>query len=284
MGAITPDGQLLWQRRWEGFSHFKVSRDRVFIDGHRARRISAHTGETEAERDLGNKASIVWAQDAGPIYRIPSRKHYYGLDGDSLAPLWEFAPDREDFSYGHEGFLCRYREGQGVTMFELPSLAARGPVPTPPMAKHGMHAHVGDIWCQFGSSEGGRAAVDLATGEEVWRFEEPDAHGLMTFDEERGYSPMNALIAYDLRTGQPVWRRDFGEVPTSRARLRDGLLYLATGDKHAHIVEARTGEVCLSPPLDFESSGGIEPSPAVPYGPDRILVGTQYAILCLQRP
>ena len=167
-------------------------------------------------------------------------------------------------------------------MFELPSLAAHGPVATPPMAKHGLHAHAGDLWCHFGSSEGGGAAVDFATGKEVWRRDEPDAYGLVTFDADRAYSPFNALAAYDLRTGKQAWRREFGEIPTSRARLRDGLLYVATGDKFVHVVEASSGEVRLSQRLDFEITGTIEPSPAVPYGRDRILVGTQYAIICLQ--
>jgi hypothetical protein len=284
MAAIAPDGALLWQRRWPSFAFFHVSRDRLFIDGDRARRISAATGETEAERDLGDDVTSVWAQDAGPIYRIPAMKRYFGLEGNSLEVSWEWAPDREDFTCHHEGLLCRYREGEGVTMFELPSLTPRGPFPTPPLPKYGLHAHVGDLWCHFGSSAGGRAAADLATGREEWRFDEPHAHGLVMFDEERAYAPMNALIAYDLRSGRQTWRRDFGDIPTSRPRLRDGLLYLATGDKYAHVVDARTGEVRLSQLLEFEITGMIEPSPVVPYGRDRILVGTQHAILCLQAP
>jgi hypothetical protein len=282
MAALSPDGKRLWQQRWKGFAFFHVSRERVYVDGDKARRISASTGVAEAERDLGADTAIVWAQAAGPIYRLPSQKRYFGLDGDTLATRWEWAPDKEDFTCHHEGRLCRYREGEGVTIFELPALAPRGPVPTPPMAKFGLHAHVGDLWCQFGSSEGGRAAVDLGTGREAWRAEDPAAYGLVTFDEERAYSPFGGLAAYHLRTGKQAWRREFGEIPTSRARLQDGLLYVATGDKYVHVVEAGSGDVRLSHRLDFEITGTIEPSPAVPYGRDRILVGTQYAIICLQ--
>jgi hypothetical protein len=282
MSALSSDGKQLWQRRWDDFAFFHVSRDRLFIDGDKARRISASTGEAEAERDLGASVAIVWAQAAGPIYRIPGEKRYFGLDGDTLGTLWEWTPDKEDFICHHDGRLCRYREGEGVAIFDLPSLVPRGPIPTPPMAKFGLHAHVGDLWCQFGSSGGGRAAVDLRTGKQVWREDEPDAYGLVTFDEGRAYSPSGALTAYDLRTGKQEWRREFGEIPTSRARLQDGLLYVATGDKYVHVIEAGTGEVRLSHRLDFEITGAVEPSPAIPYGRDRILVGTQYAIICLQ--
>jgi len=282
MAALSPDGKPLWQQRWVGFAFFHLSGGRLFVDGDKARRISPSTGMTEAERDLGGATAIVWAQMAGPIYRLPSQKRYFGLDGDTLATLWEWMPDKEDFTCHHEGRLCRYREGEGVTIFELPSLAPRGPVATPGLPKFGLHAHVGDLWCAFGSSGGGRAAADLRTGKGAWREDEPAAYGLVTLDDDRAYSPFGGLAAYDLRTGKRAWRREFGEIPTSRARLQDGLLYVATGDKHVHVVEAATGDVRTSSRLDFEITGTIEPSPAVPYGRDRILVGTQHAIICLQ--
>lgn len=282
MGAFSAGGERLWEKRWDDFAFFHVRGGRLFVDGDKARRVAAATGEVEAERDLGGPASLFWAQSRGPIYRLPAEGRYVGLDGDSWDVLWEWTPDKEDFTAHHDGRLCRYREGEGVTLFDLPSLAKRGPVSTPPMAKFGLHQHVGDLWCQFGSSGGGRAAVDLASGQEVWRASEPAAYGLVTFDEDRAYSPAGGLTAYDLRTGAQAWRREFGEIPTSRARLRDGLLYVATGDKYVHVVEAATGEVRLSQRLDFEVAGAIEPSPVVPWGRGRILVGTQHAILCLQ--
>jgi hypothetical protein len=221
---------------------------------------------TETDHNLGDGTAIVWAQAAGPIYRLPSQKRYFGLDGDTLATRWEWMPDKEDFTCHHEGWLCRYREGEGVTMLELPSLSPRGPVATPGLPKFGLHAHVGDLWCAFGSSGGGRAAVDLRTTKETWRADEPAAYGLVTFDSERAYSPFGGLAAYDLRTGKPVWRREFGEIPTSRARLRDGLLYVATGDKFVHVVEADTGDVRMSHRLDFRSPVPSSRPPPYPTG------------------
>ena len=156
----------------------------------------------------------------------------------------------------------------------MPALTPVGPIATPPLPEFAAHGHAGDLWCQFGMSGGGRAAVDLRTGREVWREAEPGSYGLTVFDEERGYSPADALTAYDLRTGRQVWRREFGQIPTSRPRLAGGRVYIATGDKFAHVLDARTGEVLLSHELKIKAQGAIDPSPAVPFGERRLLVGT----------
>jgi hypothetical protein len=50
-----------------------------------------------------------------------------------------------------------------------------------------------------------------------------------------------------------------------------------------HVLEAATGEILLSHRFVYKSSGlGFEPSPVVPLGEDRIVVGTRKAIYCLE--
>ncbi len=282
MRALSSDGKRLWEKRWKDFAYFHSNGDRLYVDGDKARRISASTGLTEVERDLGRSVDIRWATAAGPIYRIPEEARYFGLDGETLATVWEWIPDRENFTCNHDGRLCRYRPDEGITIFELPSLARIGPIATPPLADFGMHTHVGDLWCHFGASEGGRAAVEIRTGSEVWRETQPDSYGLTVFDDERAYSPRDALTAYDLRTGRQVWRREFGQIPTSMPRVANGRVYIASGDMFAHVIEARTGEVIVSHDLKIKAKGVIDPSPAVPFGERRVLVGTHDVILCLE--
>jgi hypothetical protein len=48
------------------------------------------------------------------------------------------------------------------------------------------------------------------------------------------------------------------------------------------MLDAKTGEVLLSHLLNFKITGTIEPSPAIPLGENRILVGTQHEIICIE--
>lgn len=281
MGAISPEGARLWEQRWDDFAFFFASQERLYVDGDRARRICPETGRVDMERALGKSVELRCALSAGPVYRMPDEERYFGLDGETLATLWE-VPEDDDFTFD-EGRICRYRPSDGITILELPSLRQSGPFePTTPLPRFGQHIHAGDSWCHFGSTEGGRAAVDLDSGEVLWRELEPGAYGLIATDGERAYSPRDGLAAYELSTGRLVWQRQFGEIPTSVPHVAKGHIYVATGDKYVHMLDAPTGEVLLSHRLNFEISGTIEPSPAVPLGENRILVGTQHEILCIE--
>lgn len=282
LAGVSADGVGLWEKRWEGFAHFFCSRGRVFVDGDKARRIEPATGETQLERDLGAYVYVKWALDAGPIYSVAGGKRHFGLDGDALSTLWEWEDEDEDFTFD-EGRLCRQNAGRGITVHELPSLRQCGPTRRTPLPGSGAHAHVGDLFCIFGYGQGGgRACVNLETGDVEWHYSEPSGYGLTVFDADRAYCPGDGLAVYDLRTGRQLWNRTFGDFPTSRAFVKGGRVYIATGDRFVHMLEALTGNVLLSQQLKFKVSGTVEPSPAIPWGDNRIVVGTRKEIICLE--
>jgi len=281
LAGVSAEGNGLWEKRWEDLAYFRCSKDRLFVDGDKARRIDPRTGRVLAERHLARSVDIRCALDAGPVYRIPEEKKYFGLDGEALATLWEWQDEKENFTFD-EGRLCRDRPGEDITIYELPSLHKHGPIPATAISAEGAHAHFGDLFCHFGFTEGGRTAVDLKTGEVAWRYSEPAAYGLIWFDCERGYSSWEGVSAYDLRTGKQLWKRTFGEIPTSRARVEDGRVYVATGDRFVHVLDAETGDTLVSYQPKFKITGTVEPSPVVPLGEDRIVVGTRKEIICLE--
>lgn len=281
LASISTEGAGLWQERWEDFAYFRSNRNRLFVDGGKARRVHPTTGEVLAERSLGRSVEAHWALDAGPVYCIPEEKKYFGLDGETLETLWEWQDEKEDFTFD-EGRLCREQPGRDITIHELPSLKVEARVPATIIPADGAHAHVGDLYCHFGFTAGGRSAVDLKTGEVAWRDEEPIGYGLISFDDKRGYSQRDGVGAYDLRSGKQIWNRTFGDYPTSRVRPEGGRVYVATGDRFVHVLDAETGETLVSHQLKFKLTGAVEPSPVVPLGENRIVVGTNKEIICLE--
>ena len=281
MAGVSVDGAGLWERRWDDFAHFSCSRNRLFVDGDKARRIKAETGETELERHLGAPVYLKWALDTGPIYKVAGGKRYFGLDGEALSTLWEWEDENEDFTFD-DGRLCRLSPSRGITIHELPSLRQLGPTRRTPLSGGGAHTHLGDLFCVFGYRDGGRAGVNLKTGDVEWHFTEPTGYGLTNFDAERAYSPWDGVSAYDLRTGELLWKRAFGEIPTSPPRVQSGKVYVATGDRFVHVLDAASGEVLLSQQLKFKSAGAIEPAPVVPIGRNLIAIGTLREIICLE--
>jgi hypothetical protein len=279
LGAVTTEGHQLWVQRWEDFCYFFSSQGRLYVDGDKARRICPATGCVEAERDLGRSVEIWCALPAGPVYVIPEEKRFFGLDAGGLATLWEW---HGGDSWFHDFRICRYRPEDGISIFALPSLSQYGPVQTAALPEPAVHSHAGDVWCHFGTTGGGRRGIDLRTGETVWHFADPSAYGLMTFDDTTGYSPSDGMSAYDLRTGRQLWKREFRAQPSSVAAVANGRVYFATGDEYVHVLDAGTGEAILSHQLDFTRSDAMEPSPVVPLGENRIIVGTYKEIICLE--
>lgn len=279
--ALSIDGLVLWEKRWPDFAYFFCSRNRVFVDGDRARRISPKTGETLNERDLGTSVYAKAAFDAGPVYKIAEGKRHLGLDGETLSILWEEEDQLGDLTFD-EGRLCRLNPDWGMAIHELPSLRQLGGSNRALLTDEGAHTHCGNLVCAFGYSSGGRAAVDLETGEVVWRYAEPVGYGLSRFDERRAYSPRDGLTAYDLVTGRELWRRTFSSVVTSRPHLANGRIYVASDDRFVHVLDAETGALFLSEQLAFKRSGTVEPSPVISWGDRGIVVGTRKAIIYLE--
>jgi outer membrane protein assembly factor BamB len=133
------------------------------------------------------------------------------------------------------------------------------------------------LLCRFGDKE--RIGIDVRSGAIAWRKEEAGFgyHHTPEFVGDVAYSGDRGLSAYDLKTGELLWRQDFNQETgwlSSSPRIFGGRVYVGSKDGAFHIVEAATGVVFLSQDVDFE------PQVVLPLGRDRVVVGGHEEIAC----
>ncbi len=280
--ALDAEGRASWEHAWPDFDGiYRLRGANLYTGGTRARCVSVATGEVLVERDLGREAQ---AQAAKPsvAYRTEDGV-LIGLDPESLSTVWEW-PDADGNFVADDGRVCRYLPSQGITIIEPRTRAERTIQPERELPWSALHFHLGNLWCHLGLTEGGRTAIDLETGRVVWHEAQPAGYGLVTIDGERAYSPFEGLSAYDLRDGRQLWSQRLSVL--NRAHISNGRAYIGGGEGSTpliFVVDCATGEVLVKHRADFKLTGlGFEPSPVIPMGDDRIIVGTRRAILCLE--
>lgn len=281
LAAVAPDGNGLWESRWPGLAYFFGNGKEFFIDGECARVVAPDTGQVLQERDLGSDVELRWVIDTGPVYEMPDERRYIGLDGMTLATLWEWRVEGVDPT-PEGGRLCSYNPSGDIIVRGLPSLEKAAQIPAPPMPSGAAHTHYEDLFCLFAYTRGGRAGVNLKSGRVEWRCDDPGGYGLTVFDANRAYSPRDRISAYDLRSGSLLWARGFAGVPTCPPAVRGPRLFVATGDGSVHVLNVSNGDIVGSYKLRYRPSGAIEPAPLAPWGEGRIVVGTRREIICLE--
>ena len=283
--ALDGDGQVRWEIKDDGIPSFRAANGVLYVDGRRALRVSPATGEILTERDFGRSVLLNWMPAGRPVVAVDRFTRLIGLDPEGLSTLWEWPDPEKSFTADRPGQLCGYDSTLGLRIVDLSTMTERA-VPAPGFSAMGLHGHVDDLWCEFAMQQGGRLGIDLNTGEVVWRSEIPAGYGLTVFHEDLAISNADGLVAYDMRTGEEVWRQRFGfrrGGVAAAPRVVDGRLYVGTTEGCVHVVDCRTGRVELTHKVSVRLSGlGIEPSPVVPMGDDRLVVGMRTAVVCLE--
>jgi outer membrane protein assembly factor BamB len=275
--CLEVNGRTAWDREFQDddVGAFFPYRQSIYVEGIAARRLSIETGMTICERRFSERVQIRPPISAGLVYvlgDLGESKALMGLHADTLETLWEWPDARYD---AHEAQLCRHDAGV-MRLVDLKTLEERQVKCARPI---GLHGHCGNLLCQFETRE--RFAVDLANGEIAWSHEEAAEgfHGLRVGDAvfagNFAYCGGRAMSAFDLKTGDLLWRRDLPGNPGG-LRVEAGRVFAGTKAGVIYMLDAATGEVLVTHDLK------VEPTAIAPLGPNRIVVGTYKVIYCLE--
>jgi hypothetical protein len=276
--GISREGEARWELERTEDPDFHVFARYVYVGGKTAVCVDIETGAPVAERDFSSDVKVQPPSGLGPSYWVDPDGPLLGLNPTTLDTVWEW---KEGLGV-HADFLCGRRPG-----------AIRAVSLSPPMQVSevrgdfgeikGWHTHCGDLLCVVGMRGGGRIGVSQTTGEIVWQGPEPRGGPWVGFGLATAYSTDGPLEAWDLRTGNRVWSRQFASVIQSLPTEAHGRVHVATRDGVVHLVDTKDGAVLATHKLKCRPSGSLyEPSPVVPWGESRILVGTQREIICLE--
>lgn len=282
ISCLDAQGTPIWERRFpfDTVAVFWPMKGRLYLDGAPARCLSAATGETLVEKDLGGRLASYGVIDSGPVYFIEELTVVVGLHPRTLGELWRW-DDPSGLSHVHDGLICRYEPDGTMELVDIPGLTVRRRVQGPRRPDFGTtHGHVGDLWCQM--SELVRMGIDTQTGQIVWMKEEKDRgyHHLGAVVREVVYCGERNLSAYDMRSGELVWRQTFGQATSWLSCLpsvEDDRIYGGTKTGLVYVVDRASGNVESSFEVDFE------PTVVAPLPPDRVVVGSHEQILCFER-
>jgi outer membrane protein assembly factor BamB len=272
----------VWERRlpFDSVEAFWPQRGRLYLDGTLARCLSAATGETLVEKDFGARLSSYGVIGSGPVYFIEERGAILCLDPRTLEERWRW-DDPSGIAYVHDDRICRYEQDGTMELVEIPDRIVRRQVKGPPRPGFGTsHGHVGDLWGQMYDLL--RMGFDVRSGQVAWMKEEKDRgyHHLAEVVGEMAYCGERGLSAYDLRSGELVWRQTFGKAApwlSCLPRLEGDFLYGGTKTGLVFVVDRWSGEVAFSLGVNFA------PMVVTPLSPDQIVVGAHDEILCFGR-
>jgi outer membrane protein assembly factor BamB len=276
--SISPEGEARWDLERTETPDSHVFGRHVYVGGPTAVCFDMETGARIAERDFSREVDVQPASDLGPTYWLEPDGPLVGLNPTTLETVWEW---KEGLGV-HGTFLC-WCGRDVITIVPLQDMQAkeiRGPFGD----LHGWHGHFGDLLCVVGLAEGGgRIAVSQSTGEIMWRGDEPRACRWVGFGPATAYSTDGPLEAWDLQTGNRIWSRQFDAAIQNLPTEAHGRVHVATRDGTVHLLDAKDGGVLATHALKHRRSGSLyEPSPVLPWGEKRILVGTQREIICLE--
>lgn len=280
INCLDETGDLIWEREFEhDVERFVLFRDEIYIDGCLARRLALDTGETIAEREYGSEVEVLNPVNTGPVYYSRQGRMLLGLDPEDLTMLWEW-PDPNEVYIAHADQLCRYDMDGEIHIMQLPTLREIARVRGPKrLALAGLHAHCGELWCEFCVSEKERVGIHTGTGATVWRHEGPFVHYLPVFVGNVAYSGGGGLTAYDLKTGGILWHQEFGQTRPDLAciqRIHGNRAYVGTIDGYIHVVDCDTGG------LELSHEVGISTNAVAPLGANRIIVSSAGGLRCLE--
>ncbi len=166
---------------------------------------------------------------------------FYALSAADGNPVWEFAT-RGEHPYSRGGLF---------------GLTGRDTVLADPWDFFHSSPAVSAGAVYFGSGDGSLYALDLASGQEIWRFQTGDAvHGSPAVSEGKvfigGYDTY--LYALEAASGKEIWRFATGE-DTAGALMRGiqgspavdrGAVYFGSRDGHVYALEAESGKLLWS--------------------------------------
>jgi hypothetical protein len=276
--ALTEKGRRAWDQEFGrgGLNSFHPMGQSVFTGGNRARRVDLQTGQVLAEQDLGTRVRLVSATRDCIVYWVDECS-LIGLAPETLEPLWRRVPF--EGCGVHEGFLCGYGRDGVLHQLDLGTMVEREPVQGPVRpgddALRG-HTHIGRIRCQFYERE--RVGIDEATGAVVWRHLEDHRgfHETLTVAGTTAYAGDRGLSAFDLMTGNAIWRKpiyDTGWV-SSFPTLVGERLYAGQQAGGILVLDARDGGQLSSQPVNYQ------PKCIKPLDEDRIVVSTFESVVC----
>lgn len=107
------DGRVAWRCAFEydTVEIFFPFASRLFLDGVRARVLSAVDGRTLAEKDWGERVTVCPPIRSGPVYWLEDSGVVAGLDAQTLDELWRW-PDPGGYCRVLDDVLCHYdRDG-----------------------------------------------------------------------------------------------------------------------------------------------------------------------------
>lgn len=287
MMALSKDGKLLWERSLaEEFGMWTTHGGRMsspIVDG---------------DQVIVSGLMFTWGAHAGGAHRFLS------LDKNTGQGLWYSAPEGRptDTIYANPyvanvgGSRLMFSGGSDGAMHAIKIFTGE-PVWNWPVSKRGLNTAalmVGDDVIVTHSEEnvptsqmGMIAAVPAASKGALtdknarWLVRGPEVgYASPVSDGERIYVVENGgvLLAFDVKTGAQLWRRNLGTIQKSSPVLADGKLYVGTENGKFFILEPRADGVDV---LDEDQMGtegapeAIIASPAVARG--RIYVTTMAA-------
>jgi hypothetical protein len=262
--SLLPSGRTVWDRRLEkveGLVAVHVIGDSVYVAGDPVLRIDPITGRTLASRSLGPWPYLRVADEWLTCF-AGAQGRFLVVRPDTLETALSFDDPLGSRSV-HGGFLCTTEGGEE----RITDLWAGDEVARVPQA---LHTHFRDWICFFLQED--RLALDLGTGEIVWRWQESGptrewsigpghtvtftSSGAHEWAMRTGSLAVcfgRALTAYDLRTGKTAWQALEQDVP-SRSSALDGRLHVA--GEAVHVLDLATGRVLgSSPALERQVTG-----------------------------
>lgn len=264
VACFLQSGRLAWERRLpaEGWGRLHSYAGSVYLDTDPVLRLDPVSGRTLASRSLGPWPDLHF--DSGWLTcNAGCAGRFLLVDPGTLETALSIPDETETHSL-HNGLLCSQEGDERVirdpwTGDEIARLSE-------PLYGH---IHYRDCVCVFGDQD--RLAIDLGTGAPAWQRLEPGPVRELRVSPGAGTVMIpkanvqewtlragdlalvrgKALSAYDLRSGERVWRCLEDSWLGHWSLSPDGLLHV--GGAAIHLVESWSGRVLGSgPPLDRE--------------------------------
>ncbi len=199
--------------------------------------VDAETGHQLWKHVTGGPAPSTPAVVDGTLYAVSYDGKLHALDARTGGVRWKFATGGE-----------RRFEAKGIHGMQPKNQTIADPfdifLSSPVVAQGAVY---------FGSGDGNLYAVDVASGEQRWKFQTGDvvhaspayANGVLFFGSWDSY-----FYAVDAATGQEKWRFHGGEDPAihnqvgfqSSPAVVDGVVYTGCRDAQLYALDAATGK------------------------------------------
>jgi outer membrane protein assembly factor BamB len=210
-------------------------------------------------RDLGHEVWAGMAVDNGSLFVGSDSGQLLALDASTGETRWEFMTQGDirarptvdgDRVYVHsdDGHLYALEVSGGKELWRAETAPTK-------RIKHGEEnsrynyfssaAAVSENGIYVGGFDGCVVALDVASGDERWRFKAEDTvagtpavtDGRVFFGSFDGH-----IYAVDATTGDEIWRFDTGQAVTTEPLVRDGLVVIGSRNYNVYALDAATGK------------------------------------------